>query len=141
MTCACGARATLRVGARAFCALVPPAVSVPAHEDSPGSTVGGIGEALFRAIELSLERSDHATQSFCRSNQHRVVNCFAATGGKQFLSLGHPSSSHGASCPCVEMSNGCANSLCRATSGKYTAKRARSEVIAARNLPVISFPR
>jgi len=74
-------------------------VSVPSQRDSPGNIVSGTRKALCHAIELSVKRSNHAAESFGRSNQYGFVNCLTTTRRKQFLLLGHPKLLHGAGCP------------------------------------------
>ena len=44
-----------------------------------------------RAIELALQRTDHATKGFCRSNEQRIVRSRTLPPRRQCLSLPHHS--------------------------------------------------
>jgi len=108
------------------CGRIPSAVSIASYTDSLGNFVGGTSEALSRAIELSVERSDHAAEGFGRSNQHRIVNCLTPMRRKQFSLLGHPKLlSHGASCPCVEIEQRMRQLAIRERYGAQMAKACR----------------
>ena len=78
-------------------------MTVTVDRYSRGDAVVWGENAACRAIELSLQRSDHAAQCLGGSNQHRIVSCFTRAGGKQSSLLGHSKLLPRARCPRAEM--------------------------------------